>query len=275
MRGEDIADRLKAVLPKYTNDFSDIISVASLTNTAGTSFSRLRPGDGTGLNLGWQIFDKFFIEGFLSAVQDSSEAETLTSPNITLSNTQRGRLRVVVTHSYVSGYTIVSDNPQPVISQIDEGTTLNVRPVVAADRKYVSLEVHPIITSIVFDTLPYQTAVEGGDGTGIGSTTTNIIELPQTSVQELSVTVSVPDKGILLIGGMGSSDQRKSSSGVPFLSKIPIIKRLFSGDSRLKDMPITSNLIILIQPTILIREEAETRSFAENVTKVEFKYSAR
>ena len=50
-----------------------------------------------GLNLSYQILNGFFLEGFLRAVQKSDEAETVTAPKITLSNTQRGTIKVVTT----------------------------------------------------------------------------------------------------------------------------------------------------------------------------------
>jgi len=220
-------------------------------------------GATSGLNLTYQIFGGSFIEGFLKAVQESDEAETVTAPKITLSNTQRGSIKVVTTESYISSYTIVSQTPQPVMSEIDEGTTFSVRPVVSADRKYVSLEVHPIITDV---TLASTNFVTGGASTSGGGTTTsntNVIQRPQTTKQELSVTVSVPDKGILMIGGLGKSSETRTSKGVPILSKIPIIKRLFSSDVIDRDIALADNLIILIKPTILIREEEEVRAFTK------------
>ena len=125
---------------------------------AGNIFAGTGAGTGlaaaeNGLNLSYQILNGFFLEGFLRAVQESEEAETVTAPKITLSNTQRGTIKVVTTSNYVESFTVVSTNPQPVIKQIDSGTTLNVRPVVSADRKYVYLEVHPLITVVDFDTV--------------------------------------------------------------------------------------------------------------------------
>ena len=229
-------------------------------------------GATSGLNLTYQIFGGSFIEGFLKAVQESDEAETVTAPKITLSNTQRGSIKVVTTESYISSYTIVSQTPQPVMSEIDEGTTFSVRPVVSADRKYVSLEVHPIITDV---TLASTNFVTGGASTSGGGTTTsntNVIQRPQTTKQELSVTVSVPDKGILMIGGLGKSSETRTSKGVPILSKIPIIKRLFSSDVIDRDIALTDNLIILIKPTILVREEEEVRAFSKRKRDAEIRF---
>jgi type II secretory pathway component GspD/PulD (secretin) len=261
-RGQDDAER-GGIFADGDNKFIDTGTTTGLGLAEGTT---------TGLNLTYQIFGGSFIEGFLKAVQESDEAETVTAPKITLSNTQRGSIKVVTTESYISSYTIVSQTPQPVMSEIDEGTTFSVRPVVSADRKYVSLEVHPIITDV---TLASTNFVTGGASTSGGGTTTsntNVIQRPQTTKQELSVTVSVPDKGILMIGGLGKSSETKTSKGVPFFSKIPIIKRLFSSDVIDRDIALADNLIILIKPTILIREEEEVRAFTKGKRDAEIRF---
>jgi tetratricopeptide (TPR) repeat protein len=231
-------------------------------------------GAATGLNLTYNIFNGFFLKGFLKAVQESDEAEQITAPKITLSNTQRGTIKVVKTFSYVEKFTIVSQTPEPVIKEIDDGTTFNVRPIVSADRKYVYLEVHPIITNVDLTgagtSVEFQTSVAGSGGTADADVAKNKIQLPITTKQELSVTVCVPDKGVLMIGGLGSRTETKTSKGVPILSKIPVIKRLFSSNTIDRDIDKADNLIILVQPTILIREEHEARAFAKGRKDVEF-----
>ncbi len=75
-----------------------------------------------------------------------------------------------------------------------------------------------------------------------------------------------------MIGGLGKSSETKSSSGTPILSKIPIIKRLFSSNKIDRDIAAAGNLIILIKPTILIREEEETRAFAKEKRDAELRF---
>jgi len=48
-------------------------------------------------------------------------------------------------------------------------------------------------------------------------------------------------------------------AGVPALSKLPILGRLFSNRSTVKDKSI---LLILVKPTIVLREEAEQDAVA-------------
>jgi len=75
-----------------------------------------------------------------------------------------------------------------------------------------------------------------------------------------------------MIGGLGKSSETRTSKGVPILSKIPIIKRLFSSDVIDRDIALTDNLIILIKPTILVREEEEVRAFSKRKRDAEIRF---
>jgi len=48
-------------------------------------------------------------------------------------------------------------------------------------------------------------------------------------------------------------------AGVPILSKIPVLGRLFSNRSSLRDEKI---LLILVKPTIILQEETEHQAIA-------------
>ncbi|MDR4507814.1 MAG: hypothetical protein MRJ65_06190 [Candidatus Brocadiaceae bacterium] len=223
---------------------------------------------GAGIDLDYSIFTN--LEGFLKAVQESKGSEILTSPRITLSNTQRGNIAVIRTENYVQSTSVSDGVVTPEIGTIPEGTTFDVRPIVSADRKYVYLEVTPSVFQIEeiqdfefsnFDDFE-------GDLGGGGNGTTYIppqqtIQLPKVNVSQVSVTVCVPDKGTLMIGGLGTVNNGKTETGVPVLSKIPIIKFLFTRNQTTNKK---TNLIILLKPTIIIREEQEDslrRSFAK------------
>jgi len=74
--------------------------------------------------------------------------------------------------------------------------------------------------------------------------------------------------GTLMIGGLGSINKDNSTTGIPILSKIPVLKRLFSRDQKSN---IKSNLIILLRPTILIKEEQEAKFLSMSNKKVDAK----
>lgn len=231
----------------------------SLDTGAKTDISDLVSAEG--LQINYSILSDSMLKGFLRAVQESKGSEILTSPRITLSNTQRGNIAVVKTINFVQSTSVSEGVVTPVIGTIPQGTTFDVRPVVSADRKYIYLEVIPSVFQVEkIDTFTFSrlsTNVDTIGGGGVG--TANIppeqtVQLPQINVSQVSVTVSVPDKGTLMIGGLGSITKDSLTTGIPILSKIPVLKRLFTRDQKNN---IKSNLVILLKPTILIREEHE------------------
>jgi general secretion pathway protein D len=64
----------------------------------------------------------------------------------------------------------------------------------------------------------------------------------------------VPDGGTLLLGGQKITSEVEKEAGVPVLSKIPILGRLFRNRSIIKDHKI---LLILVKPTIMLQEERD------------------
>ena len=93
--------------------------------------------------------------------------------------------------------------------------------------------------------------------TGV-SAGTGIIQQPEIQLTEVRTTVSVPDGGTLLLGGQTLAGEIEKEAGVPVLSKIPGLDRLFTNRSRAKDEQI---LLILCKPTIIIEKEIEQKQF--------------
>ncbi|KAB2833352.1 MAG: type II and III secretion system protein [Candidatus Brocadia sp.] len=57
-----------------------------------------------------------------------------------------------------------------------------------------------------------------------------------------------------MIVGLGQITKDHLTSGIPIISNIPVLRRLFTRDQKNHNK---TNLIILLKPTILIREEHE------------------
>ena len=62
----------------------------------------------------------------------------------------------------------------------------------------------------------------------------------------------------LKFGGETVAGEVEKEAGVPILSKIPFLKRLFTNRSNAKDELV---LLILVKPTILIQHEQEQKQF--------------
>ena len=104
------------------------------------------------------------------------------------------------------------------------GPTLSVVPVVSADRRYVRMSMTPQFNSLNgFTTIQVPAAV-GGSGLGGGSATINAtLQLPNTTTSVLTTTVTVPDGGTVLLGGLKTMNEQRTEYGVPILSKTPLL----------------------------------------------------
>ncbi|UCC45189.1 MAG: hypothetical protein JSU65_04540, partial [Candidatus Zixiibacteriota bacterium] len=85
------------------------------------------------------------------------------------------------------------------------------------------------------------------------------VETPEQEMSNLTTRVSVPDRGTLLLGGQRVTVEMETEAGVPILSKIPLVGRLFRNRSTIKDSKI---LLILVKPVILLQEETEAEAIA-------------
>ncbi|MHB8519618.1 MAG: secretin N-terminal domain-containing protein [Limisphaerales bacterium] len=71
---------------------------------------------------------------------------------------------------------------------------------------------------------------------------------PTTSTRLATATVSVRDRGTIILGGFISNNKSKSNSGVPVLKDIPLLGALFRSNSK---ETRRTELIILMRPTVL------------------------
>ena len=57
----------------------------------------------------------------------------------------------------------------------------------------------------------------------------NVVQLPQFSFFTVATTVSVPDRGSALLGGVKRSSSGRVERGVPLVGKLPMANRLFNN----------------------------------------------
>ena len=222
----------------------------------------LQEGANTGLtlNLGYGS-DTLNISGLFRLANSRDELRTVHAPQITLSNGQQGYLSVTTDHAYVDSYTVQNNTLTPTVANISDIIELSVRPVVSADRRYVFMELFPVIqqtdltNQFAFTTFTGQPGGGGTTGGGAaGSTVTNVITLPVATAESFATTVGVPDRGVVIVGGLSHVEREQHEAGVPILDKIPILKRLFSAEGRKLDR---DTLFIMAKPTIQILDELE------------------
>ena len=77
-------------------------------------------------------------------------------------------------------------------------------------------------------------------------------QVPTIGTQELLTTVTVPNRSTVILGGLIQQSEEEVRTGLPFLSRIPVIKYLFSSTA---SKTRRRELIIMIQPTIVEGED--------------------
>ena len=104
-------------------------------------------------------------------------------------------------------------------------------------------------------------AAGGGGGTGGGGRAANFegtIQLPEVTGTQINTTVTVPDKGTILLGGQRLVTELEIEVGVPLLSKVPVVNRFFTNRINSKT---ETTLLLMIRPEIIIQQEQENELF--------------
>ena len=97
-----------------------------------------------------------------------------------------------------------------------------------------------------------------GRGGGRASNIEGTIQLPQVTGTQINTTVTVPDKGTILLGGQRDVTELEIEVGVPLLSKIPVVNRFFTNRIISKE---EKSLLLMIRPEIIIQQEQEDALF--------------
>ena len=141
------------------------------------------------------------------------------------------------------------------VGNIPTGLVVSITPIITFDKKYVILNIIAFLND--------QLSSGANEGTAQGLVGTEVVtaffDLPSLQNTMIMTRVTVPDQGTVMLGGLTLTAEQELESGVPVLSKIPILGRLFSNRSEVKDKQI---LLILVKPTIILEGEVEEKAIA-------------
>ena len=215
------------------------------------------------LSVGLSFLDDVQVDLLVQATQADQRNVVLTAPRLTLFNGQRAWIAVAKAQTYISNLIPVTGAAsgafQPVPGVVYEGFVLDVEAVISADRRYVTMTVQfGLNENVSFATVVVSGAAGGGGFTGRSSVFEGEIQLPKLEGTQIATTVSVPDKGTVLLGGQRKVSEFELEVGVPVLSKIPWLNRLFTNRASEK---IELTTLLLVRPEIIIQQENEAILF--------------
>ncbi len=218
-------------------------------------------GAAPALGVAGSFLDDVQVDFLVKATQADRRSTQLTAPRLTLTNGQLANIYVATQVAYVGDLEpVVSDSAvgfDPTVEVATEGVTLLVRGTISSDRRYVTMNVDAGLAQIDGFASEQVTAVAGG--TLVSSADTqSFIQLPTVTVTRVRTTVTVPDEGTLLLGGQRLVSEFEVETGVPLLSKLPVLNRFFTNRIQSKE---EQTLLILMKPTVLIQNEQEARNF--------------
>jgi general secretion pathway protein D len=178
-------------------------------------------------------------EAMLSALQTDGRTEILSAPSLVVLNNKEASINVgqqlPVVSSFIGGGGLDPNNPgtgNPAFNQSyvqfrDVGVILSVTP-----------RVNP--GGLVFLEIKQEKS-SPGSGPVVGG---NI----SVNKQTIETEIAVQSGETVLLGGLIDDSEQKNKDGVPGLSKIPIIGRLFGSTSLNKKR---TELLVLITPTVI------------------------
>ncbi|HSZ72955.1 MAG TPA: hypothetical protein VK750_09790 [Cytophagaceae bacterium] len=180
-------------------------------------------------NLG-RVTPNFYMT--LSALESNNNAEVRSTPKLSTLNGHEASLSIGSTVYYTVQTQNVMNSltPQTVVTQqynsVQANMAINIKPVVSGDDQ-VTLTIDVSVTDFV--SLP---------PTGPPPSTTN----------QFKSIIRVRNEEMVVLGGLERTQKTETTTGVPLLSRIPIIKWLFSSRTKGKTKLVS---VVFIKPTII------------------------
>jgi general secretion pathway protein D len=190
---------------------------------------------GGNITLNGQTFPS--LAAFIKAVAAQDDVNILSTPQILTMNNEEAEIVVGQNVPYLTSARLDSaGNPINTFDYRDVGVKLKVKPYINKDG-LVYLTLYQEVTQVT------QSTVGSGNSTQ---------PAPTTLKRSTKTTVGVKDSQTIVISGLIQNTSEKTSSGIPFLSSIPVIGALFGTQSKSLNK---TNLLIFVTPRIIYSSE--------------------
>ncbi|MFB9951679.1 type II and III secretion system protein family protein [Rhizobium puerariae] len=186
---------------------------------------------------------------YMNAMEQAGVMRTLAEPSLTAISGQQAKFYVggeyrlpaeqeVETDKETGGLTVTRT-----VNSVDYGIELNFKPIVLSPGR-ISLNIETNVSEPTY---------EGSANTGNGSS----LRIPGNTYmsirkREASTTVELPSGGSIVIAGLVQDNIRQAMSGLPGISKVPVLGTLF----RSKDFVRNETELVIIATPYLVRPVA-------------------
>lgn len=171
----------------------------------------------TGLKLIYKKLTGSQFEVVLHALEEDARTNTLSAPRLLALNNQEASILIGTKYPILTSDVSSQSAGQTVSVSLeyyqDIGIQLNVVPQVGANN-YINMVVHPAVSTTT------------ATGTSISTGSYPIID-----IREAETRVLMKDGETVVIGGLLKDVKGKQITGIPILSKIPLLGKLFSRET--------------------------------------------
>ncbi len=202
-------------------------------------------GPATGFNVYGQIAEG--VEAYLNALQTSDRFHVLSRPSVFALNNKKAT--ITSGQQYPVPYQSIT-TPSNNLGNGNVTTTVEFKDVV------LKLEVVPLISPNGEVTL---TIAQVNDNI-VGTQRVEPNDVPIIGTEQLTTTVTVPSGNTVVLGGLISESKTKSDSGLPGISRIPLLGNLFKNT---KNDQERKELIVFIQPHV-VSDDNELKKWSNN-----------
>lgn len=185
---------------------------------------------GSAVNIG-RVTPNFYMG--LSALEANSNVDVRSMPKLSTLNGHEASLSIGSKRYYSlkTQNVLGSLSTQTVVTQqyqsVEANLAINIKPVVSGDDQ-VTLNIDVSISDF------------------LGEPSTD--SPPPTSTSQFKSIIRVRNEEMVVLGGIERNEKTESSNGVPLLSRIPVIKWLFSSRTKAKNKTVS---VVFIKPTII------------------------
>jgi type II secretion system protein D len=182
---------------------------------------------------------------YVSALTATGNFRVASRPSVFTANNKKATIfqgqKIAVPTSTVTtlggggGATTTSGSQQSNIQYQDVVLKIEVVPLINSARE-ISLQIVETNDTLAKG-IDSETQIGGG------------VSVPKIDTQKLTTTIIVPDGATILMGGLISQTDSKTSSGIPFVSTIPLLGNLFKSTT---DDTERRELVVMIQPSVVL-----------------------
>lgn len=231
-KGKSVETGISAILSDTTMATGgSLLSGLDFTFGAG-SINRFlsQIGSNSSFNLG-RVSPKFYLQ--LKALEENENVELRSVPKLSTLNGHHASLSIGSTRYYrtETQNVIPSLQTQTIFTEqftpVDANLTIQIRPVVSADDQ-VTLNINVDISDF------------------IGVPAEN--RPPPTSTSKFESIVRAKNEDMIVLGGIERTENSDNGRGIPVLSRIPVLRWLFSSKEK-RTRKVVS--VVFIKPTII------------------------